>query len=367
MQPRELESWSRSELIERAEALAVPRASVLTRAELIDEIVRRTVQDPVERRLARGLLGIARDLVARVVERGLHLPEAAALIRGKEPKTSWGNVVRAPIATVTLAEIYAAQGHKNRAISVLNEVLQAEPEHEAASSLRDRIATAPEVTPPLVPEGEETAVDQAVQELAAAVEGEALEGAAGAGVEGEALEETAARVNGGAVHEETAAHVNGGAVLKETAARGDGGAVHEEAAARADEIVLVSVDERTAHVRWAVREETLGDVRSGRAGGQLVLRVLAVTPSWSGPILDSRDIEVSELAGDFIVRELPEGAILRAAVGLRSSDVFEPLSVADEPGTGGAAATVGRTADAIAWTALGASTVAIRESALAVS
>ena len=82
MHPRDLEGLARSDLIERAEALGVDKASLLTRAELADEIVRRTVDDPIERRIARGLLGVARDLVARVVERGLHLPEAAALIRG---------------------------------------------------------------------------------------------------------------------------------------------------------------------------------------------------------------------------------------------------------------------------------------------
>ena len=75
----ELDSASRSDLIARAEALGVEKADVLTRAELIDEIIKRTIADPIERRLARGLLGAARDLVARVVERGLHLPDAAAI------------------------------------------------------------------------------------------------------------------------------------------------------------------------------------------------------------------------------------------------------------------------------------------------
>src|SRR5690349_1750627 len=121
MHPRELEGWSRSDLIERAETLGVDQASLLTRAELADEIVRRTVSDPIERRSARGFLGVARDLVARVVERGLHLPEAAALIRGTE-RPAW-IPVKPPIATVTLAGIYAEQGHRSRALGVLDEVL----------------------------------------------------------------------------------------------------------------------------------------------------------------------------------------------------------------------------------------------------
>src|SRR4051812_25814142 len=142
MHARDLDNLSRSDLIAKAEALSVDKASLLTRAELIDEIVRRSVEDPIERRIARGLLGLARDLVASVVERGLHLPEAAALIRGTAGP-SWVPP-KAPIATVTLAEIYAAQGHRGRALEVLDEVLETESDHAVARTLRDRIAAAPE-------------------------------------------------------------------------------------------------------------------------------------------------------------------------------------------------------------------------------
>src|SRR5215475_8483619 len=118
MHARDLEGQSRSELIARAELLGVEKASLLTRAELVDEIVRRTVADPIERRLARGLLGLARDLVASVVERGLHLPDAAAKIRAIHVQ-SHQPLAKPPIATVTLAEIYAAQGHRKKALRVL--------------------------------------------------------------------------------------------------------------------------------------------------------------------------------------------------------------------------------------------------------
>src|SRR5689334_18840200 len=139
----DLDSESRSDLIARAEALGIEKADVLTRAELVDEIVKRTIADPIERRLARGLLGVARDLVARVVERGLHLPDAAALIRGLQQVTL--TPVTPPIATVTLAEIYAGQGHRARALTVLDEVLEKEPEHAAARALREKVAGLPEV------------------------------------------------------------------------------------------------------------------------------------------------------------------------------------------------------------------------------
>src|SRR5215831_9968099 len=157
MHPRELQGQSRSELIARAELLGVEKATLLTRAELCDEIVRRTVSDPVERRIARGLLGLARDLVARVVERGLHLPEAAAKIRAitvHAPAPS----AKPPIATVTLAEIYAAQGHRVKALRVLEEVLAKEPDHAAARQLRDTIASSGPDDPVIAPESDDQPV-----------------------------------------------------------------------------------------------------------------------------------------------------------------------------------------------------------------
>src|SRR5882762_11279415 len=159
---RDMNSLSRSDLIERAEALGVDRANLLTRAELTDEIVRRTVSDPIERRIARGLLGVARDLVARIVERGLHLPDAAARIRGSE-RPSW-IPPKPPIATVTLAEIYAKQGHRGRALSVLDEVLEAEADHAAARTMRDAIAASIAEEPaPAAPDDEpEPALDTSV-------------------------------------------------------------------------------------------------------------------------------------------------------------------------------------------------------------
>src|SRR5687768_983034 len=101
----------------------------MTRVELRDEIVRRAEPDPLEQRRARGWLGVARDMVASVVESGLNLPDAAALIRGRGEFDGHGPPA---VATVTLAQIYAAQGHHARALSVLDEVLAKEPDHVAA-------------------------------------------------------------------------------------------------------------------------------------------------------------------------------------------------------------------------------------------
>jgi hypothetical protein len=77
-------------------------------------------------------------LVASLIDQGLNMSEAAELVRtgGARP-----TVLRhqAPVATVTLAEIYASQGHVKRASSMLDEVLRKEPDHQFARALRDRL------------------------------------------------------------------------------------------------------------------------------------------------------------------------------------------------------------------------------------
>jgi hypothetical protein len=133
-----LDAMSRDELIARARTLGAKRPELMTRVELRDEIVRLTEADPVVRRRSRGWLGVARDLVASVVDSGLNLPSAAAAIRGAvRQQTEWQGP--APVATLTLAEIYVAQGHTDRALKVLDEVLRNEPDHAAALSLRARL------------------------------------------------------------------------------------------------------------------------------------------------------------------------------------------------------------------------------------
>jgi hypothetical protein len=156
-----LEELPREDLVVRARLVGVKRPEVMTRVELCDEIVRLGTPNPVERKKARGWLGVARDLIASAVEQGLNLPDAAALIRGEiryEPLRT----PQSPVATVTLAEIYGAQGHFGRALSILDEVLSKEPEHDVARALRERLhevraekkGDAPRVPPdpPLEPE-----------------------------------------------------------------------------------------------------------------------------------------------------------------------------------------------------------------------
>ncbi len=137
--PAELDTLSREDLILRARARGVERPEQMTRVELRDEIVRRSEPDLERQRRSRGWLGVARDLLASVVESGLNLPDAAAAIRG-DGKGENDFQGPPPVATVTLAEIYAAQGHYEQSLRMLDEVIEREPEHATARSLRERIA-----------------------------------------------------------------------------------------------------------------------------------------------------------------------------------------------------------------------------------
>ena len=133
-----LDQLSREELVARARALGARRPEVMTRVELRDEIVRLSESDPAARRRSRGWLGVARDLVASVMDAGLNMPSAAARVRG-DARPAEETTGPPPVATLTLAEIYLAQGHAERALSTLEEVLATEPEHVAALALRERI------------------------------------------------------------------------------------------------------------------------------------------------------------------------------------------------------------------------------------
>lgn len=302
MHPRDLQGQSRSELIARAELLGVEKATLLTRAELCDEIVRRTVSDPVERRIARGLLGLARDLVASVVERGLHLPEAAAKIRAISVRVP-APLVKPPIATVTLAEIYAAQGHRIKALRVLEEVLAKEPDHAAARQLRDGIAASGPDDPVIAPESDEHPLRPATRDEAEA---------GGNGRE---------RTNG---HAEIAAAPE----VPQAARTPDVAAMLVPERYDSDEVVLIPVDLTAVFIYWEAREQTLEDARKEDSAGALVLRLLAVSADWRGPIVETRDLETDQIAGEWLVRDLPVGAVLRAALGWRTATRFEPLAVA---------------------------------------
>jgi hypothetical protein len=304
MDRAELEQLDRDSLIRRAEKAGIARPSILTRPELVDELLVRSAprpDDPTLRKV-RGFFGLARDLLASVIDRGLHLPDAAERIRSLRgpppapPPRTAPNV----LPTVTLAEIYATQGHRDRAVDTLRRVLEREPEHAAARSLLDQLQDASYAVPdpPLPPEAEE---EEAAPEAKASAEETN-------GVTARVLDDASPATK------------------------------HD-----VDECVAIPVDPTTLFVYWEVRDETLRLAQRSAPHGALTLRVLVVVPSWDGPHASFRDSPLDAALGDCLVRDLPAGAVARAAVGLLAQDAFVPLAhspllegAPGEPGSRGA-------------------------------
>jgi hypothetical protein len=351
MQRRDLEGLTREELIARAERLGVSRPRVLTQPELVDEILARTGKSERERGKARGWLGRARDLLASVVDRGLHLPDAARSVRGAGSQRV--PTAPPPLPTVTLAEIYAAQGHLDRAVGVLDEVIAREPDHEEARAMRERFneqrrrgrtgptlpadpASAPEAS--LETNGADVAKSESERERAprgAPVEGSPASEAAGRTA---APRESTTKVEARSPSE-AARPVEAPAEPSTEAPAADSDTV---AAALADaeaplpdrygvdEIVAIAVDPRSIYLYWEIRPTTLARARARRPDGSLCIRVIAVAPSWEGPIVNARDVAVSALFGDLFIRDLEPGSNVRVSVGWLADAEFEPLAVGAE-------------------------------------
>ena len=351
MQRHQLQRLSREELIREAEGAGVPRPRTLTAAELIDEILKRTATSDRERARSRGWLGRARDLLATVVEKGLHLPDAAAAIRSG-PK-GWPPPPP-PLATVTLAEIYAAQGHLERAVGVLDEVLKREPDHQEARELRERFlaqlargpkgaseppksaaeegagdAGAEDAGAAAAPAEEPRAVERRAEELAEDAEREATAPAAREAAAAAAAEVPEAPV----VAEKRAAVPEEGVAAEPAAAE----LVTEEPAEPAlpqrydvDEVVALAVDPSTFYVYWEVRPTTFAHRMARSPAGSLALRVVAITPGWDGPIVETRDIHIDALFGDRFIHHVRPRADVRVSVGWLDQDRFDPIAVGAE-------------------------------------
>jgi len=286
MNRSELERLDRDTLIARAESIGVVRARVLTRPELIDELLVRAEGGREDVQRVRGFFGRARDLLVRVVERGLHLPDAAERLRGRVSSPASQRSAAAPLPTVTLAEIYAAQGHRERAVDTLRDLLAREPDHAVARALvgrlQDEAYEGP--TPPTLAPEEDTVVNRPVPpEVLGA---EAVEGASG-----------------------------------------EDAPVHE--LEPGDECVALPVDGQTLFVYWSLRARTRAHLAATLPEGGLAVRVLVVSPTWDGPRSSVRDVEVRAHAGDTVIGGLPPGAVVRAAVGWRVGERF--VSAAHSP------------------------------------
>lgn len=294
MNRAELERLDRDALVVLAEGAGVTRARILTRPELVDELLLRSSADEASKRRARGLFGVARDLVARVVERGLHLPDAAERIRTLGVAPLPRRSAPAALPTVTLAEIYAAQGHRERAVETLESVLAREPDHAAARALLTQLSDAAYQvpTPPLPPEEEEPGA------------------AASSSVVAEAQAQAPAQ--------EKPREPFGMLDDAPLPPRYD-----------VDECVAIPVDPTTLYVYWEARESTLAAVRRAAPSGSLVLRIVVIVPTWDGPRSRTQDVGIDASLGDWFVRDLPPGCVVRAAIGWKHGDSFD--SVAHSP------------------------------------
>jgi hypothetical protein len=373
----ELEGLDRESLVVKAQAAGIRRARILTRPELIDELLRLDPNaDDAQLRRSRGFFGRARDLVARVVERGLHLPDAADRIRTLALGAAPPAVVRSEpqaMPTVTLAEIYAAQGHRQRAIETLRRVLEREPDHAAARTLLARledegyVAPAPplppepEIEPDLTRDAEEeeredpgaaTASDDAHGEDAPtiAIAGkQPIIGPSYGDANGEAEFHLAPASNrdghAGEVRTYTftpprvaaADEVDVNAktdVFDAVRARGriDSGEV------KTTELDVPEVEECFAipmvrddgggrmYVRWSISWSTIGALLGSRPSGRFVVRAHIVTPAWDGPNSETRDLIVDPGEEQTTLRALPEPSVVRVAVGWLDGSTFVPLA-----------------------------------------
>jgi len=250
----------------------------------------------------RGWLGRARALVARVVERGLHLPDAAKLLRGDPGRPP---DPPPPLATVTLAEIYAAQGYTKKARAVVAEILERQPEHREAAAMLARLGgastpvePAAEASTAVEPEAEASTPVEPAAEASTAVEPEAE---ASTPVEPEAEASTAV--------EPAATDVPTDPSRSERD--------------RLDDLVALATDPGTVYVYWEIRPLTFARARWRDAQGRLVMRVLSAADQCV-----TRDVAVDEIVGDTFIRGLAAGAEVRLCMGWDGPRGFRPLAIA---------------------------------------
>ncbi len=334
----ELESLDREALIERADKAGVARARILTRPELVDELLLRSATDSLTKERARGLFGRARDLLARLVERGLNKPDAAHRIRAV------GRPLGRPsspavLPTLTLAEIYVAQGYRERATETLERVLSAEPEHAAARALLARLRDAafPIPSPKMAPETEEDVPETPLASvpLASAPQvGSAPEvPTPGASVSAPDAPAPAAEPS----------YMLDDSPLPP---RYD-----------VDECVAIAVDPHAIYVYWEAREQTMEHLRASSDGAVVTIRVVAVEPAWDGPRASVHDYEVRATLGELFVHDLPPGVAIRVAVGLRSGTAFVPIAHSPPLETPQSSPALGVGARLVRWTLGGTSPV----------
>lgn len=412
MDRQKLEGLTREELVALAGELGITRPRSLTVPELIDEIVSRTMANERDRARSRGWLGRARNLLAGVIERGLHLPEVAKALRNAPSTKPWP-VAPPPLATMTLAEIYAAQGHLDKALHVIDEILAREPDHADARSFRQRLEhqngtkKQPEsqpkredvltanVSPPPAEASQQVVSEVPEQAAVVALVAETNE-AAEAPTESSAPEiaevqaevaPAAAVAEVVAVAAETVAEVPAidepSVTSVQVAAESEvvtvatptiedvydqAYSLEDETSAsteadhasgieelplperyNVDEIVGIAVDPTTAYVYWEVRPLVLARAHARLSEGTMIVRLISVTPTWDGPVTEQRDVRIDALVGDVYVRGLQPGSHVRISVGWLAHGEYTPFAIGESVTTPRKEPTVAKASTTARW------------------
>ena len=171
---------------------------------------------------------------------------------------------------MTLAEIYAAPGHRGRAVDTLKQVLELEPEHGEARALLTRLRRTFHVVPePKMPPEE----DDYARSLADAPTTTGSE-------EMDADAPTVVRATFGG--DEPVA---------------DAPTVTKSCV---DECIAIPVDPTTLFVCSEVTDRRLEQLRQTEPEGVLTLRILIVVPTWDGPSSSTRDLDVTSALSDSV-------------------------------------------------------------------
>ncbi|MBM4358653.1 MAG: hypothetical protein FJ096_11155 [Deltaproteobacteria bacterium] len=326
MKRDELRKLTRDELFARAEALGVSRPAVLTQGELVDEIVKRASPSASG---MRGWLGRARDLVAQVVAKGLHLPDAARLFRGEAPEPL--PTPPPPLPTVTLAEIYAAQGHHAKAVSVLDQVIATEPSHPLAHELRETWLARGGGRGPIDAEPEperETATEVHVGgEAASEAEPVTIAASEAEPVTIAASEAEPVTIAASEAEPITIAH------LASAGEPGPSGAPEVRTTSPGveevfrDGVVAKACGATNATVAWELRPVRYARALAEHPEGELVVRVFASRSEGSSVRSRTTDVAVEGTHGEVSLDGVPPGAHVRVCVAWKSASRFTPLTV----------------------------------------
>lgn len=290
MERKDLRSLSREDLLRLAAEIGIARPHALTTPELLAAVEAKEAPERTSGgRKPKGWFSKARDLLTSVLETGFPPPSGQ---KSSPPPARVSVAPAMPVPTVTLAEIYAAQGHFERAIATLTEVLAKEPDHAEAARLKQRFGeqltkTRPSAPPP---PSDTRGADKVV--------------------------------------------AGNDLILPPLPTIEAGGASLLPDRYEVDEVVGLAVDARTVYAYWEVRPLTLADVRARAPEGALTLRVLAVTSVAGGPLSSVRDERVDALFGEMYIHDVPPGANVRLTIGWKTpSGELTPLAVALELAT----------------------------------